>query len=128
MIFIYLAKLNQRLYLSASKLASICVLDDCADNPCALGAKCHDLVNDFECECPHGFIGKRCHIKEDLCEPNPCLNGVCVDLLFDRHCLCKPGWNGSFCEENIDECASSPCLNGATCRDQGAPCHSGIYN
>ncbi|KAI1733257.1 EGF-like domain-containing protein [Ditylenchus destructor] len=91
---------------------------DCASSPCALGATCHDLINDFECECPHGFSGKRCHVKDDLCEPNPCLNGMCVDLLFDRHCVCKPGWRGAFCEENIDECATNPCMNGATCRDK----------
>uniref|UniRef100_A0A7E4V9G4 Protein crumbs n=1 Tax=Panagrellus redivivus TaxID=6233 RepID=A0A7E4V9G4_PANRE len=91
--------------------------DDCAENPCALGATCHDLVNDFECECPHGFSGKRCHIKDDLCNPNPCANGKCIDTLFDRQCICKAGWTGPYCDVNIDDCAAQPCKNGASCRD-----------
>lgn len=49
-------------------------LDDCKNNPCAMGSVCHDLINDFgkfkinqfyinnsvilECECPRGFSGK----------------------------------------------------------------------
>uniref|UniRef100_A0A914MRZ1 Uncharacterized protein n=1 Tax=Meloidogyne incognita TaxID=6306 RepID=A0A914MRZ1_MELIC len=94
-------------------------IDDCTENPCALGAKCHDLINDFECECPHGFSGKRCQIKDNLCNPSPCLNGgQCVDTLFDRHCICKRGWNGTFCEQEVNECSQKPCQNGATCRDQ----------
>ncbi|KAL3108453.1 hypothetical protein niasHT_015375 [Heterodera trifolii] len=93
-------------------------VDDCADSPCALGAKCHDLVNDFECECPHGFSGKRCQIKDNLCDPNPCLNaGQCVDTLFDRHCVCRQGWTGAFCEQELNECEQNPCKNGASCRD-----------
>uniref|UniRef100_A0A914YVY8 Sushi, von Willebrand factor type A, EGF and pentraxin domain-containing protein 1 n=1 Tax=Panagrolaimus superbus TaxID=310955 RepID=A0A914YVY8_9BILA len=91
--------------------------NDCAENPCALGATCHDLVNDFECTCPNGFSGKRCHIKDNLCEPNPCINGKCVDTLFDRLCICKAGWIGQFCDVNIDDCEVQPCKNGATCRD-----------
>uniref|UniRef100_A0A183C3F6 EGF-like domain-containing protein n=1 Tax=Globodera pallida TaxID=36090 RepID=A0A183C3F6_GLOPA len=92
--------------------------NDCVDSPCALGAKCHDLNNDFECECPHGFSGKRCQIKDDLCDPTPCLNGgQCVDSLFDRHCVCRPGWNGTFCEQEQNECEPNPCKNGASCRD-----------
>ncbi|PAV81132.1 hypothetical protein WR25_22379 isoform C [Diploscapter pachys] len=91
---------------------------DCADNPCALNATCIDLVNDFECQnCPKGFRGKRCHIKEDLCVSSPCVHGTCVDSLFKRSCLCEEGWTGENCETNIDECVDSPCKNGATCID-----------
>ncbi|KAK0398751.1 hypothetical protein QR680_002734 [Steinernema hermaphroditum] len=93
-------------------------VDDCADKPCALNATCHDLVNDFECDCPKGFSGKRCHIKENLCDPDPCVHGLCVDTLFEQKCVCKPGWTGEFCEKNIDDCENQPCQNGATCRDQ----------
>lgn len=82
-----------------------------------MGAVCHDLVNDFECECPHGFSGKRCQIKDNLCEPNPCINGNCVDVLFNHQCICKAGWTGTFCDVNIDDCAKQPCKNGASCHD-----------
>lgn len=87
-------------------------LDDCAEEPCLLGANCTDLVNDFRCDCPPGFTGKRCEMKIDLCNTNPCVNGVCVDKLFSFECICDPGWTGVSCEMNIDECVSDPCMNG----------------
>lgn len=94
--------------------------DDCRDRPCALGAVCHDLVNDFECECPHGFGGKRCQVKQDLCQPDPCVHGDCLDRLFQRECVCRPGWTGPNCDQNVDECAAQPCRNGGLCRDKAS--------
>lgn len=93
-------------------------LDDCADKPCALNATCSDLVNDFRCDCPPGFGGKRCHEKINLCAENPCVNGLCVDTLHQQRCVCEPGWTGHLCDINIDNCSNHPCLNGATCKDQ----------
>lgn len=91
--------------------------DDCAENPCLLGANCTDLVNDFVCDCPPGFTGKRCHQKVDLCGVDPCVHGVCVDRLFYSECLCQPGWEGQTCERNVDDCLSSPCANNGVCID-----------
>lgn len=68
--------------------------DDCAENPCLLGANCTDLIADFSCSCPSGFTGKRCQQKIDLCGRHPCKNGVCVDKLFYHQCICSPGWSG----------------------------------
>uniref|UniRef100_A0A8R1HK39 Sushi, von Willebrand factor type A, EGF and pentraxin domain-containing protein 1 n=1 Tax=Caenorhabditis japonica TaxID=281687 RepID=A0A8R1HK39_CAEJA len=93
-------------------------LHDCADSPCALNATCVDLINDYKCECPTGFSGKRCHIKDNLCSDSPCVHGLCIDKLFSRECLCEPGWSGSNCNQNIDECAASPCHNDAKCIDE----------
>lgn len=31
-------------------------VDDCAENPCLLGANCTDLINDFSCSCPPGCV------------------------------------------------------------------------
>lgn len=70
------------------------IIDDCAEKPCALNSTCHDGVNDFTCDCPPGFGGKRCHLKQDLCSPNPCVHGRCVDRLFRSECICEPGWTG----------------------------------
>ena len=57
-------------------------VDDCAEEPCLLGAECTDLVDDFACSCPRGFAGKRCQDKVDLCQRNECVNGVCIDKIF----------------------------------------------
>ena len=92
-------------------------IDDCAEEPCLLGSKCTDLVNDFKCECPPGFTGKRCHQKIDLCSNNPCINGICVDRLFHHECICNPGWSGAKCEINLDDCSSNPCENNGECVD-----------
>jgi len=92
-------------------------VDDCAENPCLLGANCTDLVNDFACECPQGFGGKRCQEKIDLCSDAECVNGACVDRFFRYECACYPGWEGELCEVNSDDCASSPCANGGQCVD-----------
>ncbi|WKY06023.1 hypothetical protein Q1695_006319 [Nippostrongylus brasiliensis] len=94
--------------------------DDCADSPCALNATCVDLVNDYECQCPRGFKGKRCSVKEDLCSLAPCVHGLCVDTMFARRCICEEGWTGENCDVNIDDCASQPCQNGGTCTDEVA--------
>ncbi|KAF8374256.1 clec-78, partial [Pristionchus pacificus] len=93
-------------------------IDDCASTPCAMGAKCVDLVNDFRCECPSGFSGKRCSVKEELCTADACLHGMCIDRLTSKECMCEPGWTGPACDVNIDECEGEPCENGGTCRDQ----------
>ncbi|CAA3006472.1 sushi, von Willebrand factor type A, EGF and pentraxin domain-containing 1 isoform X1 [Olea europaea subsp. europaea] len=91
-------------------------VDDCAEEPCLMGAKCTDLVNDYHCECPPGFTGKRCHEKVDQCAGEPCgPNGVCVDRLFSFECICHPGWRGERCNSTLDACASSPCLNNGEC-------------
>lgn len=91
-------------------------VDDCAEEPCLVGAKCTDLINDFRCDCPSGFTGKRCHEKVDQCSGNPCgKNGLCVDRSFDFECICKPGWRGERCNQTMDACSTNPCLNNGEC-------------
>lgn len=91
-------------------------VDDCAEEPCLVGAKCTDLINDYQCHCPPGFTGKRCHEKVDQCSGSPCgTNGICVDRLFGFECICAPGWRGERCNQTIDYCASNPCLNNGEC-------------
>jgi len=91
-------------------------VDDCAEEPCLVGAKCTDLVNDFHCDCPPGFTGKRCHEKVDQCADQPCgSNGICVDRLFYFECLCNPGWRGERCNQTVDACSTNPCLNQGEC-------------
>jgi len=51
------------------------------------------LIDKYVCICPNGFMGNRCEIERNECEPvNPCLNsGRCVDQLNNFTCICNPG-------------------------------------
>lgn len=50
----------------------------CGDSPCVRG-NCESKSDGFECICPPGYIGRRCHLKP--CDYLPC-NGsaICVDI------------------------------------------------
>ncbi|XP_055602052.1 protein crumbs isoform X2 [Uranotaenia lowii] len=93
----------------------------CEKNPCLNNGTCRVLPgsNKFDCECLKGFIGDRCEINWDDCQPNLCLNGGrCVDGVDTFTCDCKgTGYGGTLCQNNIDECLVNPCLNGGVCFD-----------
>ena len=87
-------------------------------NPCLNGGRCVDRPNDFECQCPPGFVGALCQHDVDMCLTRPCANGgACTQLVNDFRCTCAPGFTGRHCTQNVDECRSSPCRNGGTCVD-----------
>ncbi len=48
--------------------------DDCATNPCGIGGRCFDAVQNYTCACHEGFSGRNCEIDEDECTAadNPC--------------------------------------------------------
>lgn len=54
-------------------------IDECASNPCRHEGTCHDKVNGFECECPHGYYDYLCESDINECHSNPCQRGRCVD-------------------------------------------------
>ena len=35
-------------------------IDDCQSEPCQNNGTCHDLVNDYRCDCVAGFNGTNC--------------------------------------------------------------------
>ena len=35
-------------------------IDDCQPQPCQNNGTCHDLVNDYRCDCVAGFNGTKC--------------------------------------------------------------------
>lgn len=55
-------------------------IDECMSQPCENGARCTDLINDFRCDCPRGFFGKRCSSDVDECASNPCVHGSCEGM------------------------------------------------
>ena len=74
-------------------------MNDCDLLPCANGAMCTDLVNDYECTCRPGFTGKRCTIDIDECASAPCRNGgKCTQSVDDYSCACPTGFSGKNCQ------------------------------
>lgn len=59
--------------------------DHCAVSPCQFGATCHNLHDDYVCDCPPFTGGKNCSTvcpssSCDPCIPDKCLHGsVCVE-------------------------------------------------
>ena len=81
-------------------------INECSPNPCLFGAKCVDLVDGYECECPLYTSGKNCSVvcpsaSCELCSPNPCLKGKeCeVETTGNLRCIgCPSGILGPLCE------------------------------
>lgn len=54
-------------------------IDFCESSPCFIGATCVNKLDNYECICHKGSIGKRCHLT--ACDFKPCpLNSICVNL------------------------------------------------
>ena len=85
-------------------------VDECSPNPCGFGAKCVDLIDDYQCECPSRTSGKNCSVvcpseSCDPCEPNPCLYGTeCRrDLSSDNDYTCSPcPWEEKYTGPNCE--------------------------
>jgi hypothetical protein len=71
-------------------------IDECFSSPCEHGI-CEDKVNDYECICDPGFIGKNC--DTDPCDEVDCNHGTCV---LGPLCDCNFGYEGLFCDTLTD--------------------------
>ncbi|XP_038051798.1 low-density lipoprotein receptor-related protein 4-like [Patiria miniata] len=82
-----------------------CELDNlCASSPCENGGTCSRSASrddDFFCQCPNRYSGKRCETFVPPCDSSPCMHaGTCLDELPDSfHCECSPGYVGTQCED-----------------------------
>lgn len=56
-------------FLFFSKSGDRCELniDNCASLPCLNNGECIDLVDDYQCNCQTGYIGKNCQHEVDVC-------------------------------------------------------------
>lgn len=89
----------------------------CDSAPCANGATCQDLFNQFGCMCAPGWEGERCHVDADDCASQPCIHGRCLDFLAGFECKCDPGYEGALCADDVNECEHHACEHGGVCQD-----------
>lgn len=69
--------------------------DACANTPCEHNATCTVTWNDYVCECPRGYKGKRCADVE-FCQLQGCPpNSHCVNLQGGYECLSNATFDGA---------------------------------
>lgn len=87
-------------------------INDCIVNPCINGGKCTDLIADYRCDCPVGFIGRNCKISKYLYIANFSPN---MSLVWPATWTFKIISNFL---TDIDDCNPNPCLNEGSCADK----------
>lgn len=107
-------------------------IDRCDPNPCKNKGKCHNLIDDYYCECPPEYgETKNCSIRlVNPCESSPCFNnatcfpiasgsyranGKSVATYSGFSCRCQTNFKGELCELPADPCTSNPCRNRGNC-------------
>lgn len=69
--------------------------DACRDDPCLHDGSCSITWNDFVCECPRGYKGKRCDEKE-FCQLQDCPEGSRCNNLDDGYeCIANTTFDGT---------------------------------
>ena len=112
------------------------LINKCASNPCLNEGKCHNLIDDYYCEClpEFGQLSKNCAYRTvNPCLISPCLNnGTCtataefmklspnqtIQIYTGFNCNCRDSFKGTFCEQEITSCSSNPCQNRGFCQKQ----------
>ncbi|CAF0808821.1 unnamed protein product [Brachionus calyciflorus] len=107
-------------------------INKCDPNPCKNNGKCHNLIDDYYCECPAEFgETKNCSTRLiNPCDSSPCfhngtcfplasgsvkINGKSVNTFSGFKCHCLSNYKGEFCEQAADPCSSNPCNNKGQC-------------
>ena len=87
------------IFFSIDLILIILDIDECASNPCAIGATCIDGIDTFQCECPKGRQG---HLCEQLTEaPNQRSCSYKGDLFVHSY-------------EWKEQCNACSCIDGKT--------------
>ncbi|XP_037922099.1 sushi, von Willebrand factor type A, EGF and pentraxin domain-containing protein 1-like isoform X3 [Hermetia illucens] len=94
-------------------------VDYCRHNLCENG-RCENIPDGYQCKCPPGIIGKRCHLRP--CDYLPChKNAICIDLPHfpatqeSYMCKCPIGLRGYDCAQSHNPCDVRPCRNNGVC-------------
>ncbi|KAH7641931.1 protocadherin-like wing polarity protein stan isoform x3 [Dermatophagoides farinae] len=78
--------------------------EQCKSDPCPSNSDCIVKgINDHECRCHIGFMGKNCM---PICELNPCSYGstcVTANNTYGYRCLCDRFHSGFYCEDLLPE-------------------------
>ncbi|RMZ93368.1 delta C isoform X2 [Brachionus plicatilis] len=107
-------------------------VDKCRPNPCKNKGKCHNLIDDFYCECPPEYgQTKDCSTRlVNPCHSSPCfhngtcfpiasgrvsLNGVNINTYSGFTCKCTSHYRGDICELPADPCSLNPCNHRGQC-------------
>jgi hypothetical protein len=118
-------------------------IDECANNPCGLKARCLNEPGSYKCQCPKGTRGDpystgcvgsgrtECNQDDDCpgqlaCENNVCVNpcsalpcGVNAICIPERHaawCRCKSGYTEDKASGKcVSQCDGTICGNNARC-------------
>lgn len=92
-------------------------VNECASNPCANGATCHNQgttadpsAPGYYCTCVDGYANGVCSYSPIV--PQIQQNGDCTVYASTTT---TPG--GGNCDVDVNECISSPCNNGGTCHE-----------
>jgi hypothetical protein len=94
--------------------------DPCQGVVCQNGGRCVFPADAPYCECPRGFRGSKCEIRDDRsglpCDNFVCQNGGRCDATGGTaHCECSNGYTGIRCETRQESCQTVRCLNGGRC-------------
>ncbi len=100
----------------------------CESDPCQNGGRCHSVTEDaaaYECECTREYQGENCETPivppQDLCSPNPCMDGSnCTSDLDSYTCTCPD-------TSPTTSCVCNPCQHGGTCSTTSSSSSSSFY-
>ncbi|XP_070177359.1 protein crumbs-like isoform X2 [Littorina saxatilis] len=90
--YVVMSQVLSNVTLGAESTLSVCN----TSAPCQNGGTCSDVFfNDFQCECPDGYLGKDCS-QPDFCKPNSCpTDSSCNSLHLGFECISTVSFNGA---------------------------------
>ncbi|XP_070772348.1 hyaluronan-binding protein 2-like [Enoplosus armatus] len=93
----------------------------CNPNPCQNNGVCEEKEkNNFKCDCPRPYKGKRCQKGPKFCKRGKCGRGECVltSTFPFYECKCKEPFQPPLCR-TFSLCEPNPCRNGGICIKDG---------
>ncbi|XP_018535715.1 hyaluronan-binding protein 2 [Lates calcarifer] len=93
----------------------------CNPNPCLNNGVCEEKgKNNFKCDCPRPFKGRKCEKGPKVCWKGRCGRGECVRIPNPPfyECKCKAPFQPPDCR-HYEVCEPNPCRNGGQCIKDG---------